>query len=222
MGSASLTRHQRAQFRRQQLLDAALQQFAEKGYDGASIRSIARAAGVTEALVYHYFRSKEHLFEEVLKARSFAPILRRILDEAGDAHPAQVLRQALQEFLKLMRDNAAMARMFIIEFTRHPICAQYFRAMAEDNTANLARYLQEQQQQGILRPDLNAEAVASMLLGMAFALFFTWGQAPDREWQLRCDHFLKQGLPVVLRGMWAHPGELEKVEQSLNKMLSAP
>lgn len=218
----SFSREQQAQLRRQQLIDAALQQFAQKGYDGASIRSIARAAGVTEALVYHYFRNKEHLFEEVLKARSFAPILRRILDEAEDTHPALVLRRALQEFLNLMRDNAAMARMFIIEFTRHPVCARYFRAMAEDNTANLTRYLQEQQRRGTLRPDVDAEAVASMLLGMAFALFFTWGQAPDREWQPRRDRFLNQGLPVILRGMWTHPEELQEAEQSFNKMLSAP
>lgn len=218
MPSSHRPRHQQAQWRRQQLIDAALQQFAEKGYDGASIRSIARAAGVTEALVYHYFRSKEHLFEEVLKARSFAPILRRVLDEADEAHPAQVLRRALQEFLDMMRDNAVMARMFLIEFTRHPVCAQYFRAMAEDNTANLARYLQEQQQRGVVRADVDAETAAGVLLGMAFALFFTWGQAPEREWQQRRTRFLQHAVPLMLRGLWAHPQELEEAEQSLNKM----
>ncbi|MCS6950141.1 MAG: TetR/AcrR family transcriptional regulator [bacterium] len=218
MSSPSLSREQQAQLRRQQLIDAALQQFGQKGYDGASIRSIARAAGVTEALVYHYFRNKEHLFEEVLKARSFAPILRRVLDEASDLHPAQVVQRALQEFLDMMRDNAVMARMFIIEFTRHPVCARYFRAMAEDNTANLARYLQEQQRRGIIRPEVDTEIVAGMLLGMAFALFFTWGQAPDREWQQRRERLLHQGIPIVLRGLWANPEELEVVEQSLNKM----
>ncbi len=196
-------RRRQAQLRRQQLIDAALHQFGEKGYDGASIRDIARAAGVTEALVYHYFRNKEHLFEEVIKARSFAPILRRVLDEAGDTHPAEVLRTVLQEFIDLMYHNAPMARMFITEFLRHPVCARYFRAMVEDNTANLTRYLQEQQQRGVFRVDMDAEAVAGMLLGMAFALFFAWGQAPEREWHQRRDKFLQYTVPVVLEGIWA-------------------
>jgi AcrR family transcriptional regulator len=199
-----MSRREKAQVRRQQLIDAALHQFAEKGFDGASIRDIAHAAGVTEALVYHYFRNKEHLFEEMLKARSFAPVLRRVLDEAGDeASPAQVLHRVLQEFLDMMYDNASMARMFIIEFMRNPVCTKYFRAMLEDNTANLTHYLQRQQQRGVLRADIDAESVAGMLLGMAFALFFAWGQSAEREWQQRCEKFLKHSIPMILEGLWS-------------------
>ena len=218
MSHSPLSRKQQTQARRQQLIDAALHQFAEKGYSGASIRDIARAAGVTEGLVYHYFRNKEHLFEEVLKARSFAPILRRVLDEAGNAHPAEVLHRVLEEFLEMMWHNASMARMFIIEFMRHPVCARYFRAMVEDNTANLTRYLQEQQQRGVFRADVDAEAVAGMLLGMAFALFFAYGQASEREWQMQRDRFLRYGVPIVLHGLWAEPEGLHEIEHSFNRM----
>ncbi|MCL6476241.1 MAG: TetR/AcrR family transcriptional regulator [Firmicutes bacterium] len=207
-----MSRREQAQLRRQQLIDAALHQFAEKGYDGASIRDIAQAAGVTEALVYHYFRNKEHLFEEMLKARSFAPVLRRVLDEAGDeTHPAQVLHRVLQEFLDMMYDNASMARMFIIEFMRNPICHKYFRAMLEDNTANLARYLQHQQQRGVFRTDMDAQAVAGMLLGLAFAVFFAWGHSPEREWQQRRDDFLRHGVPILLEGLWGQAADAKNV-----------
>jgi AcrR family transcriptional regulator len=207
-----MSRREKAQVRRQQLIDAALHQFAEKGFDGASIRDIAHAAGVTEALVYHYFRNKEHLFEEMLKARSFAPVLRRVLDEAGDeASPAQVLHRVLQEFLDMMYDNASMARMFIIEFMRNPICHKYFRAMLEDNTANLARYLQHQQQRGVFRADVDAQAVAGMLLGLAFAVFFAWGHVPEREWQQRRDDFLRHGVPILLEGLWVKAADAKNV-----------
>jgi AcrR family transcriptional regulator len=47
---------------RQTILAAARELFAEKGYDGASIRAIARTAGVDPALVHHFFTSKEDLF----------------------------------------------------------------------------------------------------------------------------------------------------------------
>jgi len=47
---------------RDAILAAARQAFAERGYDGASIRSIATAAGVDPALVHHYFGTKDELF----------------------------------------------------------------------------------------------------------------------------------------------------------------
>jgi len=48
--------------RRQAILDAAREEFAEKGYAGASVRAIARAADVDASLVHHYFGSKEEVF----------------------------------------------------------------------------------------------------------------------------------------------------------------
>lgn len=48
--------------RRAAILDAARGQFAAKGYAGASVRGIAREAGVDPALVHHYFGSKEQVF----------------------------------------------------------------------------------------------------------------------------------------------------------------
>jgi AcrR family transcriptional regulator len=47
---------------RQAILSAARQAFAERGYDGASIRQIATSAGVDPALVHHYFGAKDKLF----------------------------------------------------------------------------------------------------------------------------------------------------------------
>jgi AcrR family transcriptional regulator len=47
---------------RDAILAAARQAFAERGYDGASIRAIATSAGVDPALVHHYFGTKEQLF----------------------------------------------------------------------------------------------------------------------------------------------------------------
>ena len=47
---------------RDAILAAARQEFAERGYGGASIRSIATAAGVDPALVHHYFGTKDELF----------------------------------------------------------------------------------------------------------------------------------------------------------------
>jgi AcrR family transcriptional regulator len=51
---------------REAIMLAARKAFADKGFDGASIRAIATSAGVDPALVHHYFGSKEQLFLETL------------------------------------------------------------------------------------------------------------------------------------------------------------
>jgi AcrR family transcriptional regulator len=53
---------------REAILAAAREVFAERGYDGASIRAIATSAGVDPALVHHYFGTKEQLFTATVRA----------------------------------------------------------------------------------------------------------------------------------------------------------
>jgi AcrR family transcriptional regulator len=55
---------------RQALMDSALELFSERGYFGTTLRDIARAVGVRESALYHYFPSKEALFEAILEQRA--------------------------------------------------------------------------------------------------------------------------------------------------------
>ena len=61
---------QRSLETRRRILDAAERLFAERGFEGASIRDIAKEAGVQGALVNHHGGSKEHLFEIVVARRA--------------------------------------------------------------------------------------------------------------------------------------------------------
>lgn len=63
---AARPRSTEARETRRDLVEAALELFAEKGYYGVSLRDIARAAGVQQATIYHHFASKEALFEAVI------------------------------------------------------------------------------------------------------------------------------------------------------------
>ena len=53
--------------RRPQVLDAALTQFLEHGYDGTSMQAVADEAGVTKPVVYACFASKDELFRALLR-----------------------------------------------------------------------------------------------------------------------------------------------------------
>src|SRR5689334_4003261 len=86
--------------RRCQIIDAASRIFARKGYMGATTKDIARAAGVTHAAIYHYFRDKRALFEEVLTAHD--PLARaagQVLAAAADEEPRAVLLRLVRAMI---------------------------------------------------------------------------------------------------------------------------
>lgn len=78
--------------REQQLLDTAESLFGEQGFDGVSVDVVARAAGVTRAVVYQYFSSKEELFLSCVRRAgvAFEQRIRESLAAASDSIEAQV------------------------------------------------------------------------------------------------------------------------------------
>ena len=62
-----------AEARREAIVDAVRDVFAEKGFDGTTTRELARAAGVSEALLYKHFPSKESLYAAMLEGCSKGP-----------------------------------------------------------------------------------------------------------------------------------------------------
>lgn len=122
---------------RDAIVDAAQAEFLRSGYDGASIRAIARAAGVDPALVHHYFDNKADLFGEAIASpirpdRIVAEVLKgpradigtgivrilvtRLDDERAQATVLGLLRTALgHEFA------ARMLRQFLVREVLHRI-----------------------------------------------------------------------------------------------------
>lgn len=73
-GRPSRTQAEQGPAMREVILEAAREQFSERGYEKASVRSIAKAAGVDSALVHHYFGTKEQVFAAAIEV-AFAPAL---------------------------------------------------------------------------------------------------------------------------------------------------
>jgi AcrR family transcriptional regulator len=68
--------------RRTQLLDTALTVFSQKGFNGATTKEIAAAAGVTEAIIFRHFPTKQALYKAVLESKIGCPGFERWMGEA--------------------------------------------------------------------------------------------------------------------------------------------
>lgn len=63
----SVKRQQQIQNTRQRIFDIAIQEFADKGFSGVRVETIAAEAGVNIRMIYHYFENKQNLYIEVLE-----------------------------------------------------------------------------------------------------------------------------------------------------------
>ena len=90
--------------RRRQLLDAGARVFTERSYEDASMADVARAAGISKGLLYHYFPSKRDLFVATLEAA--AEELRELTQPDPALPVAEQLVAALDAYLRWIEEHA--------------------------------------------------------------------------------------------------------------------
>jgi len=88
----------------EKILNAAEKEFALRGIDGAKVETIAKEAGVTKQLIYHYFKTKDQLYSAILESVSSGMQIIADLDAYRDLHPEEAIRQFVNaifdEFIK--------------------------------------------------------------------------------------------------------------------------
>lgn len=95
----------------QRIFEAADELFCESGYDGVSIRDVARHADVNKASVFYYFSSKEKLFEAVLSNyyESHRRALTDVLDNEGTVR--ERMHRLIDAYWRFMQENVRYSRL---------------------------------------------------------------------------------------------------------------
>jgi AcrR family transcriptional regulator len=101
--------------RREALLEGAFSVFAARGYGSVSMRDLARDLGVTTGSLYHYFSSKEALFEEMVRYRATLDVAEATRDLPPDA-PPQVRLAAFTAFFVRRLDPLQDALRVVLDF----------------------------------------------------------------------------------------------------------
>ncbi len=111
------------------ILDRATEVFCDKGYEGASMRDIARATGMSLAGMYHYLGSKERLLYLIQK-HTFSTILERLRDGLdGIADPEQGIRAFILNHLEYFLEH--QQAMKVLSHEDEGLDGEYGREVAE-------------------------------------------------------------------------------------------
>jgi AcrR family transcriptional regulator len=170
----------RGKARREQLLQAAMEAFATRGYRGASIASIAADVGISQPGLLHHFPSKEHLLVGVLELRhrEDGEQVRELAERPGGT-----LFDGLLELAERNRDRPGLVRLFTVLSAEgvdedHPgneWFVERYRRLREHMTEQLA----EEQRQGRLAADVDAGSLATLILAVFDGLQLQWLLDPD-------------------------------------------
>jgi AcrR family transcriptional regulator len=110
-----------ARMRKQQILDAALQVFSDKGFATATTAEIARGAGIAEGTIYKYFPSKRELFIAVIRNVILTTPLLELIDKLPQGNLAETFHNIMQNRLNLLEsEQASTIPAFMVEIQRDP------------------------------------------------------------------------------------------------------
>ena len=114
----------------QLILEAAIQEFSAKGFDGARTSTIAANAGVTHAMLHYYFRTKEKLFERIFKDK-IQYIINMVLSPMVESKGSikERICKGIEAHFKFLLANKELPVFFITTINSRP--ASYCEAISE-------------------------------------------------------------------------------------------
>jgi AcrR family transcriptional regulator len=165
--------------RRAAILDAALSVFADRGYHSSSIDDIAREGGISKALIYEHFASKQDLYAELLEQHAgvLFSALSEAISEAGRSAPAR-LEVGFDAFYRFVEEHRGAWLMLFREATDPEAVAVLDRITAEV-TSFVASVIAEDP--GARRTDEDpvtrehgVQVIAQLLVGAVQSLATWW------------------------------------------------
>jgi AcrR family transcriptional regulator len=183
--------------RRQQLLERGAELFTTHPYDELSMNKIASEVGISKALLYHYFPSKQAFFEATLGA--WAERLRERTEPDPKLPPVEQLMKSLDGFLSLVEENAVAYRNLmqsatgvseirdLIEEVRRATAQRILEGLYPDEAPPKARtavsgwlwFMDGACLNWIEHRDIEREELRDLLLGVLMGALIAAGSPPD-------------------------------------------
>jgi len=190
--------------KRQQILDAAQQVFAAKGFEGASIKDLAQAAKISPGLLYWYFKDKTDLLVTLLTERIETAFGQLPTSVSFDAPPAEFMPQFARFYIGIFEQpmNTALFKVVITNTPSFPAAIRRVQAGVINRVLNtLQSYFQRQIELGRMRL-CDTEMVTRTFMGSVVAfLLLRHILQEERGRELSVEAFVSGVTDIVLHGI---------------------
>ena len=195
---AEKTAEQRDSERRERLVDAALDAFAESGYPGSSIEQICARAGVSTRSFYEHFAGKEALLlalHDELNARALEAVVAAV-SAADPRDLAARARAGVRAYFHVVTSDPRWARIAVVESVGVSRTAERHRQEAIARFADVIELEARRLAEEGLVPARDHHLTAVALVGAINGLVNTWSATPD--WAGRVDEVVEVAAELIV------------------------
>ena len=206
-------RARRKEQTRQQIFQAAMKLFEQKGIFSTTVEEITEAADVGKGTFFNYFPSKETILTAMAERQ--LSVIERYVEKAKDApgvHP--VLKDMIKELSTTPGRSQVMLRSLLGMVLSNKMLFEIFSQVLQKGRKMLAAILERGQQIGEVRRDIPAIDLARCLHQSALGTSFIWAVSPPSDliaWQER-------SLDLFWRGIAADPEPVLEPRDSKEEM----
>ncbi len=159
--------------RRKQIIETAISLFSKRGFNGTTTKEIAKAAGVSEAMVFKHFSTKDELYDAILDSKvcsegmdflwNDTSVLRKAMEERDD--DSVFYQIALHALNKHHSDIGFMRLLFYSALEKHEFADRFFSEFVSKVYGIIGGYIEQRQQEGAMR-QIDPKAAVRAFLGM--------------------------------------------------------
>lgn len=157
--------------RRQQIVVVAMRLFSQRGFRGTTTKEIAQAAGVSEAIIFRHFATKDELYAAILDQKAcYAGTMSDICSDVAGAMQRGDDRAVFTEFAHGMlehheQDLEFIRLLFYSALEGHELFQMFWERNVRETATFVRGYIEQRQQQGALRA-IDPLVVARAFIGM--------------------------------------------------------
>lgn len=163
--------------RRDEILAAAAQVFAQHGFRGSTTRRIADAAGVNEITIFRQFGSKGALLREAMQHMTESAGLTELPEIPS--HPERELTEWSESFIQHLRLRSSIIRKTMGEIEERPEMSECASSVPIEASSALSKYLVALRRQGRTTEKFDPTTAAAMLMGAIFSDAMGRGMMPE-------------------------------------------
>jgi AcrR family transcriptional regulator len=214
--SASLTRsierlsprERRKQRRLAEILEAAFEEFAQRGYNAARLEDVGERVSLTKGAIYFYFKNKEELFHAVVPS-SIQPTLRKIaaLAQRFEGPTEDLIRQLPGTFYSEIVNDPKRSRLFRLLIAGGPnfpeLAKFFYNEVPRPGIASLKLAMRRGVARGEFRP-APVSQYPQIIMGPAIAAII-WTSLFANSRPLDLERYLEAHLDLIMNGLKVRP-----------------
>ena len=190
----------RKEQRPEEILEAAIEEFAVRGYAQTRLEDVASRAGISKGLVYVYFRTKEELFKAAIRTLLVPRVeaLRKQLESSDETSEALIRGPVLSLMKQVVGSRLGyIVRLMVAEGAKHPDLTAFYHEQMISRTMGLLRWIIAR---GVERGEFKPNPVMDFpqLFVAPVLISLLWKMLLERHQHLDAEKMLEAHIDIML------------------------